>query len=84
MDKLETAKTLDTKLAHLYDGHWKHYPEYTDGKRSAAELALVTLLFRNGFTEHDVLIIMPTAKIGKWNERKDEGYRDRTIQRAHI
>lgn len=82
--KLETVMALDTKIADLYNGYWDHFPEYATGKRSAAELALVTLLCRHGFTKDDVRSVMPNAKIGKWNELRDDNYRDRTIQRAFI
>jgi len=75
--KFEELLERNEKVKELYNGVWgKRYKS-----RSEAEIALVTILCANGFSDAEIKEIMRGCKIGKWQE-KTESYYDLTIKKA--
>jgi len=75
--KFEELLERNERVRELYNGVWgKQYKS-----RSEAEMALVTILCANGFSDAEIKEIMQGCKIGKWQE-KTESYYDLTISKA--
>ena len=75
--KFEELLERNERVKELYNGIWgKQYKS-----RSEAEMALVTILCANGFSDAEIKEIMRGCKIGKWQE-KTESYYDLTIKKA--
>jgi DNA-binding transcriptional ArsR family regulator len=68
--EFETLLKTNTKVKKLYNGQLESFGYKS---RSEAEASFITILFREGFTETEISEIMNGCKIGKWQEKKEEG-----------
>lgn len=64
------------RIKQLYNGDIGDYPS-----RSEAELALVSMLVKEGYSDSEVDKLMMDSKTERWKERQQD-YRDRTLRKA--